>query len=110
MKQTSLAALLSAIALLSAGCVPGPGMGYNEVYVDIGPPPPPQVEMVGIAPYAGAVYIQGHYYPRGRSYVWQPGNWTRPRPGHRYVQHRLERTSDGRYRYRQGHWKNQPRT
>ena len=102
--RTGLAALLGTLVVASTGCLPGSGFGYVEVSAEA-PPPPPPVEVVGIAPYAGAFYIQGHYYPQGRGYAWHPGNWVRGRPGQQYVQHKLDRGPNGRYRYRRGYWR-----
>jgi hypothetical protein len=46
-------------------------------YVRVPAPPPPQSEVVGVAPYTGAVWVGGHWAwrPRFGRYVWVPGHW-----------------------------------
>jgi hypothetical protein len=41
------------------------------------PPPPPQAEVTGVAPYPAAVWVGGHWAwrPRYGGYVWVPGHW-----------------------------------
>lgn len=62
-----LAALFMIIPLLS-GCV---------TYNNPPPEPPPQAEVVGMAPYPAAVWVKGHWAWRHRrgGYVWVPGHW-----------------------------------
>ncbi len=86
-------ALLSLSLLACAG----------EVYVP-GPPPPPQAEIVGVAPYPGAVWINGSYVWEGGRHVWLPGRWERPRPGYVWEPHRYE-ARGGRYVYVRGGWR-----
>ncbi len=46
-------------------------------YVVNRPVPPPQTEVVSVAPYSGAIWVGGHWRwapYRGR-YVWVPGHW-----------------------------------
>ncbi|MDE1921684.1 MAG: YXWGXW repeat-containing protein [Candidatus Omnitrophica bacterium] len=40
-------------------------------------PPQPQVEVIGVAPYRGAVWVKGHWAwrPRFGRYVWIRGHW-----------------------------------
>jgi len=54
------------------GGLAGPG------YVAGGSPPSPQVEVVGVAPFAGAVWIGGYYRWSGAGWVWVRGYWGRP--------------------------------
>ena len=66
-KVFSLMAVLILIPLLS-GCT---------TYVRVPPPPPPQAEVVGAAPFYGAVWVGGHWAwrPRLGTYRWVPGHW-----------------------------------
>ena len=48
--------------LLTGGCV-----------VDVGPPPPPRVEVIPAPPYQGAVWVHGYWYRGGGGWVWAHG-------------------------------------
>jgi hypothetical protein len=38
-------------------------------------PPPARVEVIGVAPYRGAVWVPGHW-ARGRyDWIWASGHW-----------------------------------
>jgi hypothetical protein len=95
------AALLSALGLMS-GCVvavrPAPVVYTQpaveepggEVVVD-SDPPPPQYEVVGVAPGPGYVWIGGYYHWAGARWVWYGGHYERPpHPGARWVAARYE--------------------
>jgi len=47
------------------------------IYVRSAPPAPPveQVEVVGPAPYVGAVWVRGHWVWMHGGYVWVAGHW-----------------------------------
>ena len=45
------------------------------------PPPPVRVEKHGSAPFANAVWIDGHWQWSGGNYVWLGGHWQRAREG-----------------------------
>lgn len=86
MKKLLLGALLSAgIALSTASA---------QVYVRIGPPPPPR-EYVPVRPGPRHVWVAGYHRWDGRGYVWTPGTWVVP-PPHRHA-------------WIPGHWRNTPR-
>lgn len=64
----------------------GGGPGYVVV---TSPPPPPRAEIIGVAPFVGAVWIGGFWRWTGATWVWVGGHWARrpwPRavwvPGH----------------------------
>lgn len=38
-------------------------------------PPPNRVEVIGVAPYRGAVWIPGHWVRARRNWVWVRGYW-----------------------------------
>jgi len=101
------AALLGAAALLS-GCVVAPPPARvvarePGVYVPV-EPPPPQAEVIGVAPVVGQVWIGGAWFWEGGRYAWRPGRWaTPPRPGYAWVPHRWERGPGG-WHFHEGHW------
>ncbi|MEA2162681.1 MAG: hypothetical protein QOK37_808 [Thermoanaerobaculia bacterium] len=37
--------------------------------------PVPRVEVIGVAPYRGAVWVPGHYIRARRDWVWVRGYW-----------------------------------
>ena len=64
MKRIIAAALL-AISLAATGCVARVALV----------PPAPRVEVIGLAPYRGAVWVPGHW-ARGRyDWIWVSGHW-----------------------------------
>lgn len=52
-------------SLLGTACVASVGYG----------PPPRRVEVIGRAPYRGAVWIPGHWTRARRDWVWVRGYW-----------------------------------
>ena len=105
--------LLAAVtAVLTSGCVIRArahpvGVYYttgSEVYVSQ-PMPPPRVEVVsGVAPYSGAVWVNGHWQWSGANWVWVSGQWDRPvRPGYVWIQPRYQYRG-GRHVYVRGYW------
>jgi hypothetical protein len=82
------AALVSVLALMS-GCVvavrPAPVVytqpvvtePVGEVVVDTDPPPP-QYEVVGVAPGPGFIWIGGYYHWLGGRWVWYRGHYEHP--------------------------------
>jgi len=81
----------------------------GEVYDDGGvieadaEPPPPQVEVVPFAPYAGAVWVGGRWQWRGGRHVWVGGRYVRGRVGYVYAPHRWDHVGN-RWRYNPGRW------
>jgi hypothetical protein len=67
-----LAVALSAFIL--GGCVAEVGYVVPE-------PPPPREEVIGIAPFGGAVWVPGYWgwHRRYRRYDWHRGYWNRHR-------------------------------
>lgn len=106
-------AVLHPVALLPvgllAGCVVAPAPYYAPYaqpgYVVVpAPPPAPHVEVVGVAPAPGFVWISGFWSWGGVRYVWHPGRWEHPRPGYVWTAPRWERRGGG-WRERPGHWR-----
>jgi hypothetical protein len=109
------AALLSALALMS-GCVvavrPAPVVytqpAYSEpageVVVDSAPPPP-QYEVIGVAPGPGYLWIGGYYHWLGGRWVWYRGHYELPpRAGAHWVAARYDFRFGHRV-YIRGYWR-----
>lgn len=107
-RRLLMLALPSLAALALAGCVVAPvppqygygAPGYDVVNV---PPPSPQYEAVGVAPYPGAIWISGYWGWASGRYVWNRGYWHAPRPGYRWAPHRWVQQGGG-WRAQGGHW------
>ena len=80
-------------ALLLSACVVAPyGPAYHTYYDEPGPvtevqPPPSQVEVVPVVPFAGAIWLGGYWGWGGGRYHWVPGRWDRPRAGFIWAPH-----------------------
>jgi len=65
-----------AFVLLTAASVFGADLSIG---IRIGAPPPPRVVRVRpVNPGPGYFWVEGYWYPNGRSYKWHDGYWTRP--------------------------------
>lgn len=102
-------ALLGAAALSLAGCVVvpyrGPGYAYSS---EPGPvvdsqPPPPQVEVMPVAPGPGYVWIGGHWGWNLGRHVWIGGRWMLPPAGYAWVPGYWGRHDRG-WRWHGGYW------
>ncbi len=100
MRHRILAAAFFA-AFVSA-CVPPPPPG--AVFVRVAPPRA-RVEVIGVAPGPGYVWIAGYHAWRGGAYVWVPGRWERPPEPryHRWVPGHWREHRNGWY-WVEGHW------
>lgn len=100
----ALAALLGAAAL--SGCVvapprqqvvyrtaPAPQVQTEVIYADVAPPPPQQ-EIIGVAP-AGYFWLSGAWFWEGGRHVWHPGHWEAHRPGYQWTPHQWVQTGHG---------------
>ncbi|MEF7614573.1 hypothetical protein V4F39_11695 [Aquincola sp. MAHUQ-54] len=92
----------AAAALLLAGCAVYPAGPYYGDVVAVAPPPV-RIEAVGVAPFPGAIWINGYWGWRGGGHYWVPGRWDRPRPGYHWSPHRWDRRGPG-WRERPGRW------
>ena len=52
-----------------------PEGGYVDLAVTDEAPPPPQEEVVGVAPGPGYFWIGGVWFWEGGRHVWHPGHW-----------------------------------
>ena len=110
MKKTLLVLALATVGaalLATGGCtIYETGVVYahpEPIYVSTAPPPP-RVEVQGIAPAQDHIWIQGSWSWRSDTWVWVDGRWVPPRPGYGWVAPRVERYGDG-YRYNPGYWR-----
>jgi len=97
MKKVGIATALALVMLLTplAGCVGT---------VRTPPPSHHPVDMRPVAPFSGAIWIEGHYAYRHGNYVWVPGRYMRPPheksvwvPGY-WKEHRRG------WKWQEGHW------
>jgi hypothetical protein len=88
---------------LAVSSAPACGPASAEIVVDTGPPPD-RVEVVGLAPYPGAIWIRGHWQWSGGRHVWYPGFWERPRVGFMWEHAHWDRWGN-RWRFIPGHWR-----
>src|ERR1700749_1462879 len=84
-----------AITLALPACVVVPDQGHYAGGVVMVAPPAPRVEVVGVAPYPGYVWIGGYWNWVGGRHVWVPGRWDRGRPGYHWEAHAWGREGDG---------------
>jgi hypothetical protein len=96
-------AMVASVLLLAACAeevVERPRYGAEVVTVA---PPPPQVEVVGVAPHPGWVWEPGYWNWQGERHVWVAGTWVAPRPGYRWEPHAWVKEGKG-WRLREGYW------
>jgi hypothetical protein len=81
------------------------GCAVRGTYYSSSPPPPYRVEVRGLAPRGGMVWVDGYWGWQNRNYVWVPGRWANP-PRNRsvWVAPRWE-LRGGRYRFNNGRWR-----
>ena len=106
--KIAVACLVVGAAL--TGCVVAPAPGYYRAGVVVSnvEPPPPQYEVVGVAPVPGYIWIGGAWFWEGGRYAWRPGHWEAPRPGYRWVPHTWRREGD-RWHMEGGRWEGERR-
>jgi hypothetical protein len=100
--RASLAAAL-VIATALAGCVVVPDQRHYAGGVVMVAPPEPRVEVYGVAPTPGYVWLGGYWNWVGGRHEWVAGHWAPPNPGHHWVAHQWVRQGDG-WRMKPGHW------
>jgi WXXGXW repeat (2 copies) len=104
-QQKSVFAALALCVLVSValpGCVVVPDQGHYAGGVVMVAPPPPRVEVIGVAP-VGQVWIDGYWNWVGGRHVWVGGRWAAARPGYHWIAHTWVREGDG-WRMRPGRW------
>ena len=81
---------------------PVPGDYGDDIVVDVAPPAP-YVEIVPRIPFAGALWIGGHWGWGGNRHAWVPGRWEQPRPGYGWRPHAWV-PQRGQWHLRGGGW------
>ena len=79
--------------------------GPAYVGARIGPPPPPVVGVVGVAPGPGYVWTDGFWDLRGSRWVWVGGRWMRPPRPHAAWVPGYWAPRGGHYYWRRGYWR-----
>lgn len=99
-------ALITASVLSLSACVVTPYRYYDsyadDTVVDVAPPAP-YTEVVPVAPYVGAVWIDGYWGWSGGRHVWYGGHYEHGRPGYFYRQNGWSHDG-GRYHFHRGGW------
>jgi hypothetical protein len=97
-KQLLTAALATALGFATAAGA--------QVYVRVGPPPPPRHEvMPPRPPHPGWAWHEGYHRWDGHAYVWVPGSYVQPPYEHaRWVPGHWRNTPRG-YVWVEGHWR-----
>jgi len=91
------------LAAALAGCVAVPVQRHYVGGVVMVAPPAARVEVIGVAPAPGYVWLGGYWGWVGGRHVWMQGHWAAPHPGHRWVANQWVRQGDG-WRLRRGYW------
>ena len=99
--KAALAALLLGPLALT-GCVVTPAHVYVGGTIAVAPPAP-LVEVQGVAPGPGYVWIGGYWNWVGGRHVWVPGAWRLGRPGYHWAAHHWVYAGGG-WRLEQGRW------
>ncbi|MBS1189246.1 MAG: hypothetical protein H6R10_1038 [Rhodocyclaceae bacterium] len=102
-KQWIAASVVAIGAMALGGCVVAPAQPYYVSEPVMVAPPPPRVEVVGVAPVPGYIWINGFWGWNGRGHDWHPGHWEAPRPGYRWAPHQWHQEGPG-WRQQRGHW------
>ncbi|MGQ9560258.1 MAG: YXWGXW repeat-containing protein [Candidatus Oleimicrobiaceae bacterium] len=95
MRRVLLWCLMPCLLLLVLGCA------SRAVYVRPAPPAA-RVEIVGAAPFVGAVWVPGHWEWHGQ-WLWSPGHWAKAPAGKVWVAGYWQQTPRG-WRWVNGHW------
>jgi len=66
-------------------------------------PPPPRVEVIGVAPHPGWVWERGYWNWVDGRHVWVGGHWVAPRRGYDWQPHVWVHERRG-WRMREGYW------
>jgi YXWGXW repeat-containing protein len=105
--KVRMIAVLSLVATMSACMFTGTRSGAPLVSVMFitREPPVERVEVVSVRPSEESVWIGGHWYGRGNSYVWTPGRWQRPDAGTKEWENGKWVHEQRGWYYSEGHWR-----
>ena len=96
-----VASALAATTL--SACVVAPLYSPEPMIVSQ-PPPHPYAEVVPVAPFAGAIWINGYWGRSRNRYEWVPGRYERPRPGYHWQPHQWRQHPRGGWSQEGGRW------
>ncbi len=82
----------------------GPGGGVQPGVTVQTAPPPPQVEVIPVAPSPAHSWVPGHWTWNGARYIWIGGHWRAARQGYYWVPSHWQRTPGG-YVFIEGHYR-----
>lgn len=86
--------------------IEGSWRGEPPDLVVVASPPPPRVEVVGVAPFVGTVWIGGFWRWTGTRWIWVPGHSARaPYPGAVWVPGHWARRQAGDWVWIEGSWR-----
>ena len=94
---------LAASLVLAAALACSRGMSVGVVYTERRPPAD-RVELIGVAPGAGYVWVRGHWGWDRNDFAWTPGRWVPVERGYRtwIPGHWVQRRH--RWYWVEGHW------
>lgn len=96
--------LLCGFVLAGFLAMPASALADVRIYVPL-PPPPPRVEVIGVAPSPGHVWVAGFHRWDGKAHVWVPGHWiVRPHAHAVWVKGHWKHHARGYY-WVEGHWR-----
>ncbi len=75
-----------------------------EIYSEL-PPPDDQVEVVGVAPGPGYIWLNGYWGWEGGRYAWHAGRWETPPEPHAVYEHERWEKRGTRYYFHRGGWR-----
>jgi hypothetical protein len=101
--KAAMAAAVVMAAMTLSGCVVTARPAYVGETVMVAPPPP-QEEVIGVAPAPGYIWFGGYWGWEGGRHVWVAGHWAAGRPGYYWAPHHWVQTRDGGWRLAAGHW------
>jgi hypothetical protein len=102
-RKSLIATVVFGLIMALPACVVAPNQDHYAGGVVLVAPPAPRVEVEGVAPNPGWVWIGGYWNWVGGRHEWVPGRWAPGRPGYHWVRHAWVRAGDG-WRMRPGHW------
>jgi hypothetical protein len=101
--KAGIGSAIALAALMLGGCVVTARPAYVGPVVTVAPPPP-QVEVIGVAPTPGYVWFGGYWDWVGGRHVWVGGHWGPGRAGYHWVGHHWVEGPHGGWHMAAGHW------
>jgi len=107
MRCLALPFVLLWLAMACGSSLPSPQTAQHtsQAFVEVPyPPPAALVEVIPERPDGDAVWVDGSWEWRGRSYVWQRGAWVHAPAGAAYATRQAYLAEDGRLLFAPGTW------